>query len=113
MAAPAISRASGEASPDAPISAAMVSVVAAVGATLVMDAIQSPRSPTDLSRNPGEVITQNLSVLASARVGQAAARPLGDLDGQDGRPTGRGDRPVRSVGDRDGRPGPAYDERVL
>jgi hypothetical protein len=34
----------------------MVSVVAAVGATLVMDAIQSPRSPTDLGRNPGEVM---------------------------------------------------------
>jgi hypothetical protein len=30
----------------------MVSVVAAVGATLVMEAIQSPRSPTDLSASP-------------------------------------------------------------
>src|SRR5580704_12229987 len=98
MAAPAISRASGEASPEAPISAAMVSVVAAVGATLVMDAIQSPRSPTDLSRRPGEdslVMTRNLS-----------------LNGQDRRPAGHGDGPAGRVGDREG-PGAADHERVL
>src|ERR1700727_1440699 len=62
MAAPAISRDSGDASPAAPISAAMVSVVAAVGATLVIEAIQSPRSPTDLSASPADVsfaISQN------------------------------------------------------
>src|ERR1700735_1461729 len=62
MAAPAISRDSGDASPAAPISAAMVSVVAAVGATLGIEAIQSPRSPTDLSASPADVsfaISQN------------------------------------------------------
>ena len=57
-----MSRASGEASPDAPIRAAIVSVVAAVGATLVMEAIQSPRRPTDLSASPADgsfAISQN------------------------------------------------------
>src|SRR5579862_485886 len=104
MAAPATSRASGEASPEAPISAAMVSVVAAVGATLVMDAIQSPRSPTDLWANPWDegsvVMTRNLS---------------GALDGQDGRSAGRtgNDRPVGGVGEGDGGAVPADEERVL
>src|SRR5579863_2978348 len=104
MAAPAISRASGEASPDAPISAAMVSVVAAVGATLVMDAIQSPRSPTDLWANPWDegsvVMTRNLS---------------GAVSGQDGRPAGRAvnGRPVGGVGEGDGGAVVADEERVL
>src|SRR5271170_6658173 len=80
MAAPAISRASGEASPEAPISAAMVSVVAAVGATLVIDAIQSPRSPTDLGRNPGEdslAMTRNpfFQTGKSHQIAKMAGRP--------------------------------------
>src|ERR1700689_3252074 len=100
MAAPAMSRASGEASPEAPISAAMVSVVAAVGATLVMEAIQSPRRPTDLGRKPSLLMTRN-----------PLRRPRTSC-GQDGRPTAGNHRPVGGVGDRP-RPGPRHDERVL
>src|ERR1700691_521970 len=97
MAAPATSRASGEASPEAPIRAAMVSVVAAVGATLVIEAIQSPRSPTDLSRSPDPaegslVMTGNLS---------GAWRRPGLRQGQDGGPAVGDDGPVSGVGDGD------------
>src|ERR1700733_10218951 len=121
IAAPATSSASGDPSPAAPIRAAIVSVVAAVGATLVMEAIQSPRRPTDFSASPVE----DASLLAGLGSVLIAAEPLfagtfpgrrGHLGGgsgaQDGGPedrprwgADRQRRPAGGVGDRPGAAG--------
>jgi hypothetical protein len=85
MAAPAISSESGEASPAAPIYAAIVSVLAAVGATLVMEAIQSPRRPTDLSASPAD---------GSVAIIQNPFLSNGPLFQAQGRRTAKGGRPL-------------------
>src|SRR5216684_3339266 len=88
----------------------MVKVVAAVGATLVMEAIQSPRSPTDLSRSPAPEAPPEGSLLMAWNLSGAWRRP-GELGEQDGGPA-QDDWPVSRVGDGDGAIA-ADDEGVL